>query len=54
MNNSYVLEFEDVCKNYTMGTEEVKALRGVNLKIIKGSFIAIMGPSDLENQHYSI
>ena len=45
MNNSYVLEFEDVCKNYTMGTEEVKALRGVNLKIIKGSFIAIMGPS---------
>lgn len=28
-----------------MGSEEVKALRGVNLSIKRGSFIAIMGPS---------
>lgn len=45
MNNSDVIEFKDVWKTYPMGTEEVKALRGVNLKIKKGSFIAIMGPS---------
>ena len=45
MNNSNVIEFKDVWKIYPMGTEEVKALRGVNLKIKKGSFIAIMGPS---------
>ncbi|AEG17392.1 ABC transporter ATP-binding protein [Methanobacterium paludis] len=45
MNNSNVIEFKDVWKTYPMGTEEVKALRGVNLKIKKGSFIAIMGPS---------
>lgn len=44
MNNS-VLEFNDVWKTYKMGSEEVKALRGVNLNIEKGSFIAIMGPS---------
>ena len=43
MNN--VLEFNDVWKTYKMGTEEIKALRGVNLTIKKGSFAAIMGPS---------
>lgn len=43
MNN--VLEFKDVWKKYKMGTEEVKALRGVSLEIKKGSFIAVMGPS---------
>ncbi|MCK9151365.1 ABC transporter ATP-binding protein [Methanobacterium alcaliphilum] len=40
-----VLEFNDVWKTYIMGSEEVKALRGVNLTIKKGSFIAVMGPS---------
>ncbi len=43
MNN--VLEFNNVWKTYKMGSEEVKALRGVNLNIEKGSFMAIMGPS---------
>jgi len=45
MNKNNVLEFNDVWKTYKMGTEDVKALRGVNLKISEGSFIAIMGPS---------
>ena len=44
MNNT-VIEFKDVWKTYKMGSEEVKALRGVNLHIEKGSFLAIMGPS---------
>lgn len=44
MNNT-VIEFKDVWKTYKMGSEEVKALRGVNLNIQKGSFVAIMGPS---------
>jgi len=43
--NDTVLEFNQVWKTYKMGTEKVKALRGVNLTIKKGSFIAIMGPS---------
>jgi putative ABC transport system ATP-binding protein len=45
MNNSNILEFKDVWKTYKMGTEEVRALRGVNLTISKSSFIALMGPS---------
>lgn len=45
MTNRNVLEFNNVWKTYSMGTEEVKALRGVNLKIGEGSFMAIMGPS---------
>ena len=45
MNKSNVLEFNDVWKTYKMGTEDVKALRGVNLTVSEGSFIAIMGPS---------
>lgn len=44
MNNT-VIEFKDVWKTYKMGSEEVKALRGVNLNIERGSFVAIMGPS---------
>jgi putative ABC transport system ATP-binding protein len=43
--NDNVLEFNDVWKTYKMGEDVVKALRGVNLTIKKGSFIAIMGPS---------
>ena len=44
MNNN-VLEFNDVWKTYKMGSEDIKALRGVSLTVINGSFIAIMGPS---------
>ncbi len=44
MNNN-VLEFNDVWKTYKMGTETIQALRGINLTLNKGSFIAIMGPS---------
>ena len=45
MNSDNLIEFNNVWKTYSMGIEEVKALRGVNLKINEGSFIAIMGPS---------
>lgn len=45
MNNSMIVEFDDVWRTYKIGSEEVKALRGVNLKIKEGSFTAIMGSS---------
>ena len=44
MNND-VLEFNEVWKTYKMGSEDIQALRGIDLTIAKGSFIAIMGPS---------
>ncbi|WP_424353805.1 ABC transporter ATP-binding protein [Methanobacterium sp. MBAC-LM] len=44
MNND-VLVFNHVWKTYQMGTEEVMALKGVNLIINEGTFTALMGPS---------
>ena len=43
--NKDVLVFNHVWKTYQMGTEEVMALKGVNLIVNEGSFTALMGPS---------
>jgi putative ABC transport system ATP-binding protein len=40
-----VIELQDVKKIYKMDGVETPALRGIDLKITKGQFIAIMGPS---------
>ena len=40
-----IIEGIDIVRTFKMGEVEVRALRGVNVKIRRGEFIAIMGPS---------
>jgi putative ABC transport system ATP-binding protein len=40
-----IIETRDLWKTYVMGSEEIHALRGVNIDIDKGEYVAIMGPS---------
>ncbi len=42
---SHLVELTDVYKLYKMGDNEVRALDGINLKIDKGEFVAIVGAS---------
>jgi putative ABC transport system ATP-binding protein len=42
---SEVIRVEDLHKTYRMGDVDVLALRGVNLKIDSGEFVAVMGAS---------
>ncbi|MGZ4810029.1 MAG: ABC transporter ATP-binding protein [Thermoanaerobaculia bacterium] len=45
MANDIVFQTEKLVKTYGSGTNEVHALRGIDLTVTKGEFIAIMGAS---------
>ncbi len=45
VSTGVVIRTAELTKTYQMGTEEVHALRGVNVEIKKGEYVAIMGPS---------
>ncbi|MEK6631324.1 MAG: ATP-binding cassette domain-containing protein, partial [Acidobacteriota bacterium] len=40
-----LIETQDIWKTYVMGAEEIHALRGVDMTIERGEYVAIMGPS---------
>jgi putative ABC transport system ATP-binding protein len=40
-----LIETRDLWKTYSMGDEDIHALRGVSIEIERGEYVAIMGPS---------
>lgn len=40
-----IVAIEDLCKRYILGSRELSVLRGLNLRIDGGQYVAIMGPS---------
>jgi putative ABC transport system ATP-binding protein len=45
MVQEYVLRLRNVKKTYNIGKMTVEALQGINLEIVRGEYISIMGPS---------
>lgn len=45
INDNALIELEGISKTYGMGGATVHALRGVELRIEDGEFVAVMGPS---------
>jgi len=44
-SGTIIIKVDNVKKRYQTGTEELWALKGISLDIVKGEFISIMGPS---------
>lgn len=42
---SPVIKLEEITRHFKIGSEIIKALRGVNLEIYKNEYVALMGPS---------
>ncbi len=40
-----IIKTEGLRKDYVLGAETVRAVRGVDIEIRKGDFVAVMGPS---------
>ncbi|MBJ6896448.1 ATP-binding cassette domain-containing protein, partial [Vibrio cholerae] len=45
MSNKSPVELTNICKYYSSGEAEVRALDGVDLTIHQGEFLSILGPS---------
>ena len=45
MTDNALVRVRDVHKHFTRGSERIDVLKGVNLEIPKGDFLALMGPS---------
>lgn len=40
-----MIEFSQVCRDFTVGDQQVRALRDINLSLGAGEYVSIMGPS---------
>ena len=45
MGNEFILKAESISKSYRMGASEVKVLKGVDMAVKRGEFVAIVGAS---------
>jgi putative ABC transport system ATP-binding protein len=45
VTNDIIIRTEGIRKDYQLGAEVVRAVRGVDLEIRRGEFVALMGPS---------
>ena len=43
--NNIILSLENIKRSFNLGGQNINILKGVNIKVQKGEFIAIMGPS---------
>lgn len=43
--NKVIIETQNIGKTYTMGSEEVQALKSISMQIKVGEYVAFMGPS---------
>lgn len=41
----FIIDIKDIKRDFKLGSEIVKVLKGVNLQIEKGDYVALMGPS---------
>ena len=44
-SNGHIIDMREITKIYDTGKVQVEALRGIDLKVLKGEFVAVVGPS---------
>jgi len=45
MSKELIIDIQEIKRDFKMGSETVKVLKGVDLQIEKGDYVALMGPS---------